>query len=119
GGSVGHGRSPALRSEDRGPDGRGPLAAVFDFLGVPTPDDAGQFLRVPENLGSARGAGEVVTRNRQKWKQRMAPALRRRIERVTADLLDQLGYEREHPGIATGRVPPPHTPAYPLLAPSP
>ena len=40
---------------------RGRLAGVFDFLGVPTPADAGQFLRVPENLGSARGAGEVVT----------------------------------------------------------
>ena len=45
-----------LRYEDLVGDVRGHLAAVFDFLGVPTPPDAGQFLRVPENLGSARGA---------------------------------------------------------------
>jgi hypothetical protein len=113
--SLGPGRYHELRYEDLVTDVRGHLAAVFDFLGVPTPADAGQFLRVPENLGSARGTGEVVTRNRQKWKQRMAPALRRRIERVTGDLLDQLGYEREHPGIATGRVPTAQMTAYRLL----
>src|SRR5262249_58457696 len=78
-------------------DGSRRLGELFDFLGVPTPPDAGRFLRVPENLGAARGADRVIAANRQKWKRSMPPALRRRIEGVTADLLDTLGYEREHP----------------------
>jgi hypothetical protein len=102
---VGPSRYLELCYEDLVTDVRGRLAGVFDFLGVPTPPDAGQFLRVPENLGSARGAGEVMTRNRQKWKQQMSPALRRHVERVTGDLLDAYGYEREHPDEPTRRVP--------------
>jgi hypothetical protein len=83
---------------------RGRLAAVFGFLGVPTPADAGQFLRVPENLGSARGATEVVTRNRQKWKQTMPADMRRDIERIAGDLLLAYGYEREYPDVPVRRL---------------
>ncbi len=106
GAALGPGRYHELRYEDLVADVRGRLAAVFDFLGVPTPPDAGRLFRVPENLGSARGAEQVVASNTQKWKERMAPALRRRIEGITADLLDQLGYEREHPGLVTRPVSP-------------
>src|SRR4030095_4422583 len=95
-------------------DVRGRLVRVFDFLGVPTPPDAGQFLRVPEYLGSARRAGDVLARNRQKWKQQMSPGLRRHVERVTGDLLDAYGYEREHPDEPTRRVPAGRMGAYPL-----
>ena len=55
--TLGPSRYHELRYEDLVGDVRGRLAATFDFLGVPTPADAGEFLRVPENLGSARGAG--------------------------------------------------------------
>lgn len=114
GAALGRERFHELRYEDLVTDVRGRLGGVFDFLGLPTPPDAGQFLRVPENLGSARGAGEVVTRNRQKWKQKMSPALRRRVERVTGDLLDAYGYEREHPGVPTRRLPAVQMTAYRL-----
>ncbi len=114
GAALGAGRYHELRYEDLVSDVRERLGAVFDFLGVPTPPDAGQFLRVPENLGSARGAGAVVTHNRQKWKQKMPPALRRRVEGVTGDLLDAYGYEREHPDVPTRRIPAARMAAYRL-----
>jgi hypothetical protein len=87
---------------------------VFEFLGVPTPENAGEFLRIPENLGSARGAGRVMTGERQKWKQRMSPGLRRRIEEVAGDLLDAYGYEREFPEIRPRRLPAAQMAAYRL-----
>jgi hypothetical protein len=34
----------------------------------------------------------------------MEPALRRRIEELTGDLLDDLGYEREHPDLPLCRL---------------
>ncbi len=114
GAALGPTRFLELRYEDLVTDVRGRLAGVFDFLGVPTPADAGRFLRIPENLGSARGAGEVMTGNRQKWKQRMSPALRHRVEGVTGDLLDAYGYEREHPDQPIRRVPPLRLMAYRL-----
>src|SRR4029453_13479324 len=76
GAAVGPSRFLELRYEDLVGDVRGGLAGVFEFRGGPTPPDAGQFLRVPENLGSARSAGEVMTPNRQKWNQSMWPARR-------------------------------------------
>lgn len=93
-----------LRYEDLVGDVRAVLSGVFDFLGVPLPADAGQFLRVPENLGEARGAAEVVGRNRHKWKARMEPALRRRIEGIAGDLISALGYEREYPDLPLRRL---------------
>jgi hypothetical protein len=101
---LGAGRYHELRYEDLVSDVRGELERVFAFLGVPTPPDAGRLLRVPENLGDARGEARVVAENRQKWKRLMAPALRRRVERVTGDLIDELGYEREYPALPVRRV---------------
>jgi hypothetical protein len=115
GARLGTARFHELRYEDLVTDVHGRLAAVFDFLGVPTPADAGQFLRVPEDLGSTRGAGEVVARNCQKWKQKMPAGLRRRVERVTGDLLDAYGYEREHPDVPTRRLPAVQLATYRLL----
>lgn len=103
-----------VRYEDLISDVTGKLTEIFDFLGVPTPADAGRFLRVPENLGAARGAAHVVAANQHKWKTRMAPALRQRVERVTGDLLDDLGYEREHPSVPTRRLSTPRMSAYRL-----
>jgi hypothetical protein len=114
GATLGESRYHELRYEDLVADVRGRLTAVFEFLGVPTPPDAGRFLRVPENLGSARGAEEVVTGERQKWKRQMQPALRRRIEGVTGDLLDAYGYEREYAGLPTARLPAARMTAYRL-----
>jgi hypothetical protein len=93
-----------LRYEDLVTDVRGVLGQVFDFLGVPVPLDAGQFLRVPENLGEARGQAEVIDRNRHKWKARMDPAVRRRIEGIAGDLIEVFGYEREHPELPVRRL---------------
>ena len=90
-----------LRYEDLTDDVRAQLGRLFDFLGVPTPTDAGRLLRVPENLGAAKGAREVVAGNKQKWKSQMPPALRRQIEELTGDLLDVYGYEREYPDVVT------------------
>jgi hypothetical protein len=112
---LGPERFHELRYEDLLTDLRGRLADVFAFLGVPTPADAGRFLRVPENLGAARGQEQVVAANRQKWRSRMPPALRRRIEGVTGDLLDSLGYEREYPDLPTRRLPAAHLAAYRAL----
>jgi hypothetical protein len=114
GASLGPARYHELRYEDLVGDVRGRLGATFDFLGVPTPANAGEFLRVPENLGSARGAGRVMTGERQKWKQRMSPGLRRRIEEVAGDLLDAYGYEREFPEIRPRRLPAAQMAAYRL-----
>lgn len=97
GARLGSTRYMELRYEDLVADVKGTLGRLFDFLGVPTPADAGQFLRVPENYGSARGETHVVASNRQKWRTAMTPELRRRIEGVAGDLLTVLGYEREYP----------------------
>jgi hypothetical protein len=93
-----------LRYEDLISDVRGVLEGVFGFLGVPTPPDAGRFLRVPENYGSAKGEQRIIAENRQKWKRIMEPPLRKSIEGVTGDLLNALGYEREHPELPTRRL---------------
>jgi hypothetical protein len=114
GAALGPSRYHELRYEDLVGDVRGRLAAAFEFLGVPTPENAGEFLRVPENLGSARGAGRVMTGERQKWKQRMSPGLRRRIEEVAGDLLDAYGYEREFPDVRQRRLPAAQMTAYRL-----
>jgi hypothetical protein len=99
--TLGAARFLELRYEDLTDDVRAELGRIFDFLSVPTPPDAGRLARVPENLGAARGAREVVAGNKQKWKTAMAPALRRDVELLTGDLLDGYGYEREHPGLPT------------------
>ena len=101
GAGLGAGRFLELRYEDLTDDVRAQLGRLFDFLGVPTPTDAGRLLRVPENLGAAKGATQVVAGNKQKWKSRMTPADRRGIEELTGDLLDAYGYEREHPDVPT------------------
>jgi hypothetical protein len=103
--ALGPGRYVELRYEDLVEDVRGHLERLFEFLGVPTPPDAGRLLRVPENLGAAKGERRVVADNKQKWKRAMAPALRRRIEGLTGDQLDALGYEREHPDLPTRPLP--------------
>jgi hypothetical protein len=110
--ALGPERYIELRYEDLVDAVRERLAAVFDFLGVPTPPDAGQFLRVPENLGSARGSAEVVTRNRQKWKQTMPADMRRDIEGIAGDLLLAYGYEREYPDVPVRRLPAARMAAY-------
>jgi hypothetical protein len=92
---------PRAPLRDLTDDVRAQLGRLYDFLGVPTPTDAGRLLRVPENLGAAKGATEVVAGNKQKWKTRMPAADRRAIEELTGDLLDAYGYEREHPGVPT------------------
>ena len=99
--ALGSARFLELRYEDLIADVRAQLERLFDFLGVPVPPDAGRLLRVPENLGSAKGAREVVSGNAQKWKARMPPDRRRAIEALTGDLLDVYGYEREHPRMPT------------------
>jgi len=102
--TLGPERYLEVRYEDLISDVTGKLAELFDFLGVPTPADAGRFLRVPENLGAARGAAHVVAANQQKWKTRMPATLQKKIERVAGDLLDDLGYDREHPQVPTQRL---------------
>jgi hypothetical protein len=97
GARLGGERYMELRYEDLVADVKTTLGRLFDFLGVPTPADAGHFLRVPENYGSARGETHVLATNRQKWRTAMSPDLRRRIEGVAGDLLTVLGYEREYP----------------------
>jgi hypothetical protein len=99
--ALGGGRFLELRYEDLVADPPRELARIFDFLGVPTPPDAGRLRRAPENLGAAKGAREVVADNTQKWKRAMAPELRRDVEALTGDLLDAYGYEREHPRLPT------------------
>jgi hypothetical protein len=106
------GRYLELRYEDLTADVRTSLGRVFEFLGVPMPEDAGRLLRVPENLGLAKGAREVVAGNTQKWKTAMSPALRREVEALTGDLLDVYGYEREHPGLPTRSLSRPRLEAY-------
>ena len=99
--ALGGARFLEVRYEDLITDVRVQLGRLFDFLGVQVPPDAGRLLRVPENLGSAKGAREVVAGNAQKWKAKMPPAERRAIEALTGDLLDVYGYEREHPRMPT------------------
>jgi hypothetical protein len=112
--ALGDARFLELRYEDLVADVRGQLGRLFDFLGVPTPPDAGRLARVPENLGAARGAREVVAGNTQKWRTAMAPDARRAIEGVAGDLLDAYGYEREHPSLPTSAVPRARMAAYRL-----
>ncbi len=102
--SLGPERYHELRYEDLIDDVRGVLERVFGFLGVATPPDAGRFLRVPENYGSAKGEARIVPENRQKWKRIMPPELRKSIEGVTGDLLVDLDYEREYPELPTRRL---------------
>ena len=97
--ALGPSRYVELRYEDLTDDAHRELHRLFDFLGVPTPADAGRLFRVPENLGAAKGASAVVAGNKRKWEARMEPGLRRTIEELTGDLLDAYGYEREYPGV--------------------
>lgn len=106
GAALGPSRYLELRYEDLTSDVRGHLGRIFDFLGLPTPADAGSFLRVPENYGDARGRTEVVADNTRKWQQEMPLAQRRRIEAITADLLADLGYPREFPELSVRRLSP-------------
>jgi hypothetical protein len=101
---LGAARYHELRYEDLIGDVTRALGTVFAFLGVAVPADAGRFLRVPENYGSARGDARVLPENREKWKRLMTPDLRRRIEELTGDVLDALGYEREHPELPLRRL---------------
>jgi Sulfotransferase family len=110
--ALGPERYREIRYEDLIEDVPRVLGGLFDFLGVPTPPDAGRFLRVPENLGAAKGANRVVATNKQKWKTKMEPALRRQIEGLTGDLLDAYGYEREHPTLPTRALSPLQLNAY-------
>lgn len=110
--TLGSARFLELRYEDLTDDVPAQLARIFDFLGVPTPADAGRFRRVPENLGAAKGAREVVAGNKQKWKTRMSPDERRGVEELTGDLLDAYGYEREHPGLPVRTLSPARLFAY-------
>ena len=114
GAALGPGRYVELRYEDLLADPPAVLARLFDFLGVPPPVDPGRLARVPENVGSARGAARVVTENQRKWQRRMSPAMRRRFERVCGELLDALGYDREYPDIEPWRVPAVRMRAYAL-----
>lgn len=109
---LGGGRYLELRYEDLVADVRGGLGRLFDFLGVPTPPDAGRLRRAPENLGAAKGAREVVAGNTEKWKAGMDPATRRTIEALTGDMLDAYGYEREHPGLPIVTLSPARMAAY-------
>ena len=103
--ALGPGRYLELRYEDLTVDVRKELGRVFDFLGVPTPADAGKLFRVPENLGTAKGQTQVVAGNAAKWKQKMAPDLRRTIEGLTGDLLETYRYEREYPELPVRTLP--------------
>jgi hypothetical protein len=103
-----------VRYEDLLADLPGVLARLFDFLGVPPPVDPGRLARVPENVGSARGAARVLAENQRKWQCRMSPAMRRRFESVCGALLDALGYDREYPDIEPWRVPAMRMRAYAL-----
>lgn len=101
---LGPARFLEIRYEDLVADVTGVLRRCFDFLGVPTPPDAGRFYRVPENLGSQRGQTRVVGGSAGRWKRAMAPAARRAVEALTGDLLEAYGYEREHPGLRPRRL---------------
>lgn len=63
--------------------------------------DPGQ---VTENLGDARGVQGLKKDNAGKWREKMDPALRSRIERIAGPTLRSLGYPVEHQGPAE-RVP--------------
>jgi hypothetical protein len=110
--ALGEQRFLELRYEDLVADVPGQLGRLFDFLGVATPPDAGRLHRVPENLGAAKGAREVVAGNTGKWKSRMPPEQRRAIEALTGDMLDAYGYEREHPALPTESLSPARMAAY-------
>jgi len=114
GAALGPERYLELRYEDLIADPRSHLGRIFGFLGLPTPPDAGRLARVPENLGTAKGATEVVATNTRRWKERMDPAVRRAVEGITGDLLDAIGYEREHPTLPTRRLSRPRLAAYRL-----
>jgi hypothetical protein len=95
-----------LRYEDLLADVPGTLGDIIDFLGVAAPPEPGRFLRVPENVGTARGERAVVAANREKWRREMSPARRRRVEAVCGAAMDAVGYAREHPDVEPRRVGP-------------
>jgi len=105
GAALGPGRYAELRYEDLLADPPAVLGRLFAFLGAPPPAEPGKLARVAENVGSARGAGQVVAENQRKWQRRMSPSMRRRFERVCGDSLDALGYDREYPDLEPWRVP--------------
>jgi hypothetical protein len=112
--ALGPARYCELRYEDLLADTPAVLGRLFAFLGVPSPADPGRLARVPENVGAARGAAQVVAENQRKWQRRMPPPMRRRFESVCGDLLDTLGYDREYPDIEPWRVSPLRMRAYAL-----
>jgi hypothetical protein len=106
GARLGAVRYHELRYEDLLADVPGTLGPIFDFLGVEAPPEPGRFLRVPENVGAARGEQQVVAANREKWRRDMSPDLRRRVEAVCGTAMDAVGYTREHPDVVSRRVGP-------------
>lgn len=95
-----------IRYEDLVQDPEPWLRAICRFVGVPFEPAMLRPDRAAENLGDTRGVVEIVASNTEKWRERMDPALLRRVEALCGPLLAELGYPLAHAPQPTERVHP-------------
>jgi hypothetical protein len=89
---LGTGRVLELRYEELLAQPERELRRACEFLEIPFELEMMQLRSATENLGDARGHVGIKTDNTQKYKQRMDPQVRARIERIAAGALREYGY---------------------------
>lgn len=74
------------------------LRRVSVFLGVAYDPAMMELAASFELRGDAKGQHTIKRDNKEKWRTRMDPALRKRVESIAADVLRSCGYEVEYAG---------------------
>lgn len=87
-----------LRFEDLISDPQAQLRRVCDFIGVEFDDAMLTLDRTFELRGDAKGLRTIKRDNTEKWRTRMAPRLRERIERIAGEELARQGYPVDYSG---------------------
>lgn len=87
-----------VRYEDLVAEPEATLPRITTFLGVEFEPAMLELGASFELRGDAKGQHTIKRDNKEKWRARMDPALRRRVEAIAADVLRSCGYEVEHQG---------------------
>ena len=98
GGLLGAHRYLELRYEDLLDDPQAVLERVCTFLSIDFQPGMLELDRSTENLGDTKGLTAIQRGNKEKWRERMDPALRERIEAISCPLLHGLGYPCDYEG---------------------
>ena len=82
-----------IRYEDLVSDPRAAVTRVCDYLGIDFDETMLNFDRPTENIGDAKGALGVVSKNFGKWRHSLRAPEVHAIEAIAGVMIDSLGYE--------------------------